>query len=243
MAEQHGGRVVQNRTLMIISVSLGVAAVVLVNLYISAVKGEQRATIRLLRAAEDLDPSMVLKEEHLEAFDFPKMVKTALPDAVPADQSSNVKGERLDRTVRQGELLLWSYLYGRTRESLASKLLRGTCGVQIRVRGSWADIQKGDFVDLHGSVKLVRDGEPMDALVLRCVKVLRSDGDRLVIELRPDEVDKFRAIEGRLTQGGLRPSLRNPQDIDDYRRKDRFGGELAPLLEQIEERRKAASRR
>jgi len=229
---------------MMISVGLGLAAVVLVNLYISAVTRRVGRTIRLLRAVEDLDPTVTLRKDHFEAFDFPAAFEDGLPDAVPADQLATVEGARVNTRVLKGQILLWSHLYHQRRASLANKVPPGRRAVSVKVTRALG-VQKNDFVDLYGRVRLTPGAQPVDVLVLRCVKVLdvAKNGTTLTIELTPDEADTYWAIEKYLENELLRPSLRNPQDILDYKRRNRFGDGLGPLLEQIEQRRRAAAGR
>jgi len=241
---------VRNRTLLIVSVALGVLAVLLVNLYVHGVESRlMRGSFIVLQAATDLKPGEKIKATSIRKVEVPGRFQQAFAQAWKGMDADALIGRAVAVEVKEGEILFHSQFEAHRGATPADTIPPGFghWGIRLDSRSAPASLQPGDVVDLVASVRLTADSAPAPVTVMRGVKVValgslmsapdntasvrRSDISRLTIEITPDEATKLQAVENNM-DGDYRVMVRNPRDRA-YDPTNRLDPRLRPLFSSL----------
>ncbi len=247
MATTKTESVVQNRTLLVISLVLAVLAVLFVNIYVHGVESRlMRGSFVVLQAATDIKRGEKIKESSLQRVQVPGQFKDAFDQAWKGNDVDALVGRPVAVEVKQGEILFHSHFEAHRGVTPADTIPRGYRHWAIRVdsRAVPASLQAGNLVDLAANVKLTPNSAAIPVTVMRGVKVVavgglrspsddpsrlrRSDISQVTLEVTPEEETKLLAVQTSL-DGDFRIAVRNPDDKE-LSLTDRFDSRLRPLF-------------
>lgn len=215
-----------SRTVIIVAVVMGLAVVVLTNVYIAMVRSEAAGnSVTVYRFNKEVQPGHVLSERRdLVAVRIPEEFADSIPGAIGPDNIVSWDGQRLAQAAREGDPLTTG-LFRESREALDHKIGDGNRGVALPVnsRNTSGLLRPGMLIDVMGSFS--DSGEaPRTLPVMQRVRVVavgtstEESGGRpgtfasITVEVDPDEAAALLTIAQHVGRDGFEVAVRNPRE-------------------------------
>lgn len=192
----------KDKTKLILAVVCGLAAVLLVNLWIGRQRGDR---IIVLRATQDFDTGTEpteLEEVALPSALYPNLLK----EAPTADLRSAIIKTPLAQPIRAGEILLYSHLSSGGGSATRREIPSGMKAVSIKVGDVSAVgylVRPGDLVDVLGALPARLQVISMPGLAVEGTVGALTSGGKPGLEVKPVlQAVEVLAVDRELESGG-----------------------------------------
>jgi Flp pilus assembly protein CpaB len=223
-----------NPKLVLIALVLAVAAVVLVNIYISVMQSAaQPGVMTVFRLKSNVEPGEQLQASQVTEVTVPKKFEDVFSSAVKADEQGqpvNV-GETFQRSAEMNDILTYELFNQPQHNRLDTRIDANKRGITLPVESQNlpAGLKPGMYVDIEAWMPAPGDGNgPRLMTVIERVKLLEvgeqsivdqdqartvaaTDVRKITIQVDPQQATQFERIES-LVARPFELHLRNPGD-------------------------------
>ncbi len=233
MAEESSGQGVSNVVLVVVSVALGMAAALVYNLHIRAVREEGKGDlVEVIRASRNIEAGEEITSDHLSEVSIPRDLMDSIGKVVKRENAEIVLGTRPSRQIKKGEYILHTDLGQVGGSEKWSDESKSAFTIEFDPRTSPGQLlKKGDYVDVYGIVDPPR-GQRKTYRILSAVKVEGIEGQSsdtrrswasrggddspsryrtVQVLLEPEVFEQFKNVktwvDGSLTVGVLHPNM------------------------------------
>jgi Flp pilus assembly protein CpaB len=180
MAEESSGQGVSNVVLVVVSVALGMAAALVYNLHVRAIRNEGKGDlVAVVRASRNIEPGEEITSDHLEEVSIPRDLMDSIGKVVKRENAEIVLGTRPSRQIKKGEYILHTDLGQVGGTEKWSDESKSVFTIEFDPRTSPGQLlKKGDYVDVYGIVD-PPNGDRKTYRVLSAVKVEGVEGQSI----------------------------------------------------------------